>query len=236
VRAADLATILGTAPADVTDAERLDAWWIARGVLEEIGSALRARLAAFHADEPAVAGQDVETVRRTIVDGLASAGAPREIDLADAVLEHLDRDGALVREGAAVRLESHRPAVGEEGARLAEVVRAAEPTPPSIAELRASGFPGAVIDAAVRSGVLVRVSADLVLSLELVGRAEAIVREAGEAGITVSAFRERLGTSRKYAVPLLEHLDRTGVTRRSGDLRYARRTHRGDERSPARPT
>jgi selenocysteine-specific elongation factor len=120
--------------------------------------------------------------------------------------------------------------------RLVELVRTAEPTPPSIAELRASGFPGAVIDAAVRSGALVRVSADLVLTPELLGRAEAIVREAGGSGITVSALRERLGTSRKYAVPLLEHLDRTGVTRRSGDLRYARRTRRDDARSPARPT
>jgi selenocysteine-specific elongation factor len=236
VRVGDLAAILGTAPADVADAERLGTWWVAREVLEETGSSLRARLETFHADEPAAAGRDVETVRRSIVDGLASAGAPGELDLADAVLERLARDGALVREGAAVRLGSHRPGGGEEEGRLAEVVRAAEPTPPSIAELRASGFPGAVIDAAVRSGALVRVSADLVLSPELVGRAEAIVRDAGEAGITVSALRERLGTSRKYAVPLLEHLDRTGVTRRSGDLRYARRTRRDDERSPARPT
>jgi selenocysteine-specific elongation factor len=48
------------------------------------------------------------------------------------------------------------------------------------------------------------------------------VRDAGSAGITVSGVRERLGTTRKYAVPLMEHLDRTGVTRRSGDLRFAR--------------
>jgi selenocysteine-specific elongation factor len=38
----------------------------------------------------------------------------------------------------------------------------------------------------------------------------------------VSAVRQAIGTSRKYAVPLMEHLDRTGVTRRSGDLRFAR--------------
>jgi selenocysteine-specific elongation factor len=92
------------------------------------------------------------------------------------------------------------------------------------------------VDAAVRSGGLVRISPDLVLTRELVERAEAAVREAGDAGITVSALREGLGTTRKYAVPLLEHLDRTGVTRRSGDLRFARRTRDGEERSPAQPT
>jgi selenocysteine-specific elongation factor len=40
--------------------------------------------------------------------------------------------------------------------------------------------------------------------------------------VTVSALREGLGTSRKYAVPLLEHLDATGRTRRVGDVRVAR--------------
>jgi selenocysteine-specific elongation factor len=38
-------------------------------------------------------------------------------------------------------------------------------------------------------------------------------------GVTVSAVRERLGTSRKYVLPLLAHLDASGVTRRRGDVR-----------------
>jgi selenocysteine-specific elongation factor len=40
-------------------------------------------------------------------------------------------------------------------------------------------------------------------------------------GVTVAEVRDRLGTSRKYAVPLLNRLDATGVTRRRGDLRVA---------------
>jgi selenocysteine-specific elongation factor len=40
-------------------------------------------------------------------------------------------------------------------------------------------------------------------------------------GITVAAFRDALGTSRKHAVPLLTHLDASGITRRRGDLRIA---------------
>ena len=40
-------------------------------------------------------------------------------------------------------------------------------------------------------------------------------------GITVAEIREELGTTRKYALPLVGHLDRTGVTRRRGDLRIA---------------
>ena len=36
---------------------------------------------------------------------------------------------------------------------------------------------------------------------------------------TVAQLREALGSSRKYAVPIVEYLDRVGFTRRSGDLR-----------------
>ncbi len=236
VRAADLTAILGVAPGDVEGALELGGWWIARGLLEDVGSALGARLATFHAEEPAAAGLALDAVRRSVQGALATAGAPRDAGLADAILERLGTDGRLVRDGAVVRLGSHRADVGEEGIRLVETVRRGEPTPPSIAELRAAGFAATVIDGALRSGGLIRISPDLVLTRELVERAEAIVRGSGGDGITVSALRERLGTSRKYALPLLEHLDRTGVTRRSGDLRFARGAPPGEAGSSAQPT
>jgi pyruvate/2-oxoglutarate dehydrogenase complex dihydrolipoamide dehydrogenase (E3) component len=47
-------------------------------------------------------------------------------------------------------------------------------------------------------------------------------REVGQYGITVSALRASLGTSRKYAVPLMEWFDQRGVTRRDGDVRFVR--------------
>jgi selenocysteine-specific elongation factor len=41
----------------------------------------------------------------------------------------------------------------------------------------------------------------------------------GQGQLTVAEFRDRFGSSRKYALPVLEHLDRIGVTRREGDFR-----------------
>jgi selenocysteine-specific elongation factor len=38
-------------------------------------------------------------------------------------------------------------------------------------------------------------------------------------GATVAEIRDLLGTTRKYAVPICEYLDRIGLTRREGDLR-----------------
>ena len=236
VRIDDVRSITGLAPEDVDGASRLGGWWVARGTLDGIAEAITARLAAFHAEEPAAAGQDVATVRRSVAEAFAASGAPRDLELADAAIDRFETEGTLVREGAAVRLASHRAGGGDEIAAFVQVVRSAEPTPPTIAELRASGVTAGVLDAAVRSGALVRISPELVLSRELVERAGAIVREAGSDGITVSALRERLGTSRKYAVPLAEHLDRTGVTRRSGDLRFARGAATGAGGSPAQPS
>jgi selenocysteine-specific elongation factor len=46
---------------------------------------------------------------------------------------------------------------------------------------------------------------------------------AGGTGMTVAEIRDLLGTTRKYAVPLCEYLDRIGVTRREGDLRVLNR-------------
>jgi selenocysteine-specific elongation factor len=39
-------------------------------------------------------------------------------------------------------------------------------------------------------------------------------------GLMVADIRDILATTRKFAVPLCEYLDRAGITRREGDLRY----------------
>ena len=54
-----------------------------------------------------------------------------------------------------------------------------------------------------------------------------LTRERPE-GFTVSEAREALGTTRKWAVPLLELLDESGITVRHGDRRHVRA-------SPVRP-
>ena len=41
----------------------------------------------------------------------------------------------------------------------------------------------------------------------------------GRATVDVGAFKDRYGVSRKFAIPLLEYLDRERVTRRTGDVR-----------------
>ena len=145
--------------------------------------------------------------------------------LADALLERLSAEGTIVRQGAAVRLPSHHASTTgrEEADRLVAAVAGAEPAPPTIRELVAAGFGQELIRAVCADGRLVRISPEIVVSPEFLARAEEVVRARGAPpGLTVSAFREAVGTSRKYALPLLEYFDARGVTRRQGDVRILR--------------
>ncbi len=69
---------------------------------------------------------------------------------------------------------------------------------------------------------LLRVSADLIFhadALQEMRQKVAGYKKAKSERISVPAFKELTGISRKYAIPLLEYLDRERVTRRAGDER-----------------
>jgi selenocysteine-specific elongation factor len=71
---------------------------------------------------------------------------------------------------------------------------------------------------------LVNVAPDLYFLRETVDTVrEDLVRDLSLTGVmTTAQFRDRYKTSRKYAIPLLEHFDRTGVTVRIGEVRRLR--------------
>ncbi|MBL8866543.1 MAG: selenocysteine-specific translation elongation factor [Planctomycetia bacterium] len=78
-----------------------------------------------------------------------------------------------------------------------------------------------IYDVAVAEGFLVKIAPDLYLHADAETEMRRRVRErlAQPPGATVAEIRDLLGTTRKYAVPLCEYLDRIGVTKRVGDLR-----------------
>ena len=182
-------------------------------------------LAALHEREPLAAGASVGDVRAIVLDALRSVGAPPDAGLAEAAIDAMVASGVVERSATTVRMAGHRVTLDADDAEVRRMLAAiggdAEATPPTIAELERTGVRRDVIEAAVGAGLAVSVSKQLVFTPELVARAESIVRRSTE-GITVSAFREALHTSRKFALPLLEYFDRTGISRRDGDLRFPR--------------
>jgi selenocysteine-specific elongation factor len=117
-----------------------------------------------------------------------------------------------------------------DGARALEVrLRAAGAEPPSEAELGPSAPYLAELRAAGRA---VRVGRSMYAHVEAVeGVGERVRRIIGaEGAITLARLRDELGTSRRYAQALLEHLDATRVTRRLPDDRRVLRRPGGEER------
>jgi selenocysteine-specific elongation factor len=78
-----------------------------------------------------------------------------------------------------------------------------------------------LFDVCVAEGLLVAIADQLFLATDVEADMRRRVRErlTQGPGATVAEIRDLLGTTRKYAVPFCEYLDRIGLTRREGDLR-----------------
>jgi selenocysteine-specific elongation factor len=224
VRVEDITVLTGTRPGRILGAIRVQDWWLSDELYAATAHAVHDALSGYHQEHPLDGGADISVARGAAAASIERDGATTAPGLVDALLEDLVEGGTLVRTGSEVRVATHRPALEdrrEDLDRLVGAIAAGEPTPPSVAELLDAGFAREIIEAAARSGALARISPDLVMTAAFLEQAREVIAGASD-GVTVSAFRDALGTSRKYAVPLLEYLDREGVTLRRGDLRFLR--------------
>ncbi|MEV0172158.1 selenocysteine-specific translation elongation factor [Streptomyces sp. NPDC050803] len=148
--------------------------------------------------------------------------ARRALRLPDRALVHaLLAPPLAVRDGRVVRADQ-RPALPPRVALAVEQVRAELATAPFAApqaeRLAELGLGPRELAAAVRTGALVRLAEGVVLLPSGV-RDAALALGALPQPFTVGAARVALGTTRRVAVPLLELLDRQGVTQRLPDDR-----------------
>jgi selenocysteine-specific elongation factor len=193
-------------------------------VLAHLRDRLMAELRAHHVAQPLSEGVPREELRERLF-GRAS------LSVFSRVLADLTSDGRLVARDR-VALAGHRVALSpqEDQARAAieAVLRRAGLTPPDSGALRetagvAPDVADRVIALLVRQRVLVRLDT-LVFHADALERLKADIAQvkaapAPPSRLDVAAFKERYGITRKYAIPLLEYLDRERVTRRVGDSR-----------------
>lgn len=174
------------------------------------GDALR----KHHAEHPLVTGMPREALR-------AAAGLGDE-----AISDVIDAGVGIVAEGTDVRLVEHRVALTPEHvevrARLLDALRDAGVAPPPRAETEET-YGAELVGALVRAGDIDSIGT-FAWSSEVVRGAKARIAEAvvAEGPLTAARIKDLLGTTRKYVIPLLEHLDATGFTRRVGDFRDIR--------------
>lgn len=131
-------------------------------------------------------------------------------------------------EGDLVRLVNFRPQLkadeDEAKNKIESLFRAAGLAVPAVNEvLKGSGIDAnrarTILQTLLRQKTLIRVSMDLIFHAEAIGQLKTVL--AGKKGqrFGVPEFKDWTGISRKYAIPLLEFLDRERVTRREGEQR-----------------
>jgi selenocysteine-specific elongation factor len=192
-----------------------DAW-------EAAAAAVLEAVERQHRDDPSARGLPAQAARAA---ALGPAG-PTWPDVAGAeTVEALVAAGRLVPDGPAVRLPGHGTRLDPaQRALVARVEAALDEAGVSLlgeTALRDLGADRKATALLVRLGVLVAVAPGGYLGRSTLEGAVATLRGAFPDGrlFAASEAREALGTTRRTAIPLLEHLDRGGVTVRLGDLR-----------------
>jgi selenocysteine-specific elongation factor len=174
----------------------------------------------FQKDRLAESMPKAEAVRR-ILRGRAA-------ELAPVYLGWLEAQKVLVVNGDQITLPGRSAQLtGEESKLSAAVLERFERsglTPPGPEELSVSlsakpQILEGVIRHMVARGQLIRLPTGLILAASAVSGLRRDLLATPWERFSVGDFKDRFGLSRKWAIPLLEHLDSTGATRRLGDER-----------------
>ena len=178
-------------------------------------------LASFHEKNPLVPGMGKETLREKFT---------LSPDVFAAVLDLLTREKKIEVSGDVVRLPGRGVVMKDEEAeskkKIEDAFASAGLKVPALYEVL-SGLKvdktraQKIVTLLLRDKVLIKISDELVFhrhALEELRR-QMSAQKAKSPRIDVATFKEMTGVSRKYAIPLLEYLDRERVTKRVGDAR-----------------
>ena len=200
----------------------------------DFASGLRARLAAYHADNPDRQGLGREQLRLACEPRL-----PRPVF--DVALQELARTNDVALDGAFVRLPSHEVRLAPADAAAWEAIAPFLSGPDRFRPPRVRDIAGEtrrvepevrrIMKLACRVGSADEVAHDHFFLRPAVAEMAAIAAElsagAEDGWFAAAAFRDQLDNGRKVAIQILDFFDRHGVTLRRGDLRRINR-HRLD--------
>ena len=167
-------------------------------------------------------------VRDPLAIGMPAEAARAVLGLPDrALVEALARDNVQLKDGylrpaGPPEAGPPAPSLPPRAASAVQAVLADLATAPFGApdanRLRELGLDQKTIAAAARAGLLLRVSEQVVLAPDARARAAEVLAALPQPFTTAEA-RQALGTTRRVAIPLLEYLDRAGITQRLPDDR-----------------
>jgi selenocysteine-specific elongation factor len=195
---------------------------LAELALGNIESSLPGVVEQFQRQNPLAPGMNIQELR----------GRLREVlpEVFDAVLAQVIREGKLELLGDLVRVPGRGAQLRDEESESKEIIERAFATAglkvPALKDVLASlkvdrARAQKIVTLLLRERVLVKLADDLVFHRHALEQLRARMGEEKTRSpqIDVARFKELTGVSRKYAIPLLEWLDRERVTRRVGDVR-----------------
>ena len=191
----------------------LDKEWVAKQI-----EAIHEHLKQFHRRNPLLAGVSKEELRSRRLPG-----APPW--LMDAVLS---RAKTLAVDGETVRLAAHQISFKkdeqEASAKIEDAFRSAGLAVPALPEVLAQAGvepnrARTILQLLLKDKRLVRVSDELVFHASAIQSLRELLAARKGSRFAVPEFKDWTGVSRKYAIPLLEFLDRERITRRDGESR-----------------
>jgi selenocysteine-specific elongation factor len=202
VRAADFAAMGWPVPDDATVH---GPWLLAAGLADALTARLPDVVTRYRRLRPLETGPPVDVVRRAL-------------DLPDSELvAAVVRAPLVLREGRVVDGSADLPPAVQRAVDAVRTRLAADPfAAPEAADLAGAGLGVRELGAAVRSGQLVRIAEGVYLAPGVAERARGRLLDLSQP-FTLSQARQAWGTSRRVAVPLMEWLDRQGVTVRLPD-------------------
>ncbi len=192
----------------------------------ELEARILGALAVLHAENPLMTNHD----RQKVLSRLDYIG---DEQLLQAVADQLIKSKRLIGDTRRIARADYKPKLSANQRKLKDRIveshRAAGFAPPEPKEFANQAGGNAValkdiFEVACAEGLLVKVTEEIYLSAEAETEMRRRVQERLRDGTsaTVAEIRDLLGTTRKFAVPVCEYLDRTGLTRREGDVRVLR--------------
>ncbi|MBI3721999.1 MAG: SelB C-terminal domain-containing protein, partial [Fimbriimonas ginsengisoli] len=196
--------------------------WFGASAFQQASERFLAVLAAIHDEEPMTPWQPREkAVTRA---GLAWSGKPL-----DRIVSALAAEGYLEAAGTTIKAAGFRIRLTERQRRFLDRVRkelatsgVSPPTAHELAQRVAAPVQAIeeILKLGVQAGEVLSLGEGLFYTQEQITRIIAdTARLAGSRPFTAAEFRDMHGTSRKYAIPLLEYFDSHRATTRVGDKR-----------------
>ena len=180
-------------------------------------------LREFHKTHALVPGMDMEELRGKLPYTLSAK-------IFRAVVDALISDKTIAKEENLLRTAEHRVQLGGQEKSLMDGIKkilGEQPmSPPDLKDIEKQlgvnrNKLAEVIRLLERDRSVIRVATDLYYLSSTIDQVRAVLKKflSDKGEIAAGSFRDLIGSSRKYTIPLLEYFDREGLTIRIGDVR-----------------